>query len=1004
MKLTLKWIVVVFVVAAAGLSLLNLRPGLRKPVEPGGSNQAPATNSVPGVEDQAAIADSFGRIPLHFERNQGQADSSVGFVSRSGNRALFIGNTESRLVLPNVTMTKKGERLSKEPDVLTMKLVDARVDPKAEGINELPGRTSYFKGSDPEKWQAQIPTYEKVKYTGVYEGVDLIYYGNQNTLEYDFDLAAHVDPDVIKMKFENTSQIKVDENGDLNLTVGSHVVRQHAPIVYQEIDGVRNVIEASYVVSQNEKEVGFSIGEYDRSKALTIDPVVTFSTYLGGSAGSDLFNIEAGFALAVDPSGNIFVAGITPSGDFPTQSPQQPNPAGIYDAFITKFNPSGSALLYSSYFGGNDEDRIVSISLGPSNEIFASGYTLSTNFPLMTPLLSNLNGFNDGFIAKFSSTGALVYSTYLGGSSAEACLFIKNQGTDVVTFAGSTQSVDFPTFNAIQPNNAGGSDFFLGKLNLATNTLLFSTYFGGTFTDSMILSSAAVDQAGNIYIGGTSGSIDYPTTVGAFQTESGGSDEVVITKFSPLGNSIFYSTYIGGNLVDDADGLAIDSSGNAYVTGFTRSANFPTKNAVQPVLKDPDAFVAKLNASGSDLVFSTYLGGLNLERGSAVATDAAGNCYVTGRSNSGDFPVKRALRPARGLDDVFVSKFNRDGAMLFSTLLGGSFNDYGFTIAADNFNNAIVSGRATQNYFITPGALQPNMGGQADAFLTKINTSVRKVRSDFEGDAKTDIGVYRPSTGVWYSLRSSSGVFNAQPFGMSGDVPVPGDYDGDGKTDTAVFRPSEGVWYILNSRTNTLRAVFWGVATDKLVQGDYDGDDKTDVAIYRPSNNVWYIILSSTNGLRTSTFGVQGDRPVPADYDGDGVTDIATYQPVNGVWSIVGSFLGIRSLQFGLSTDRPVPADYDGDGYDDISVYRPSDGTWYIVRSGAGNSLLALQWGVSTDIPSPGEFDGDGKEDVAVFRPSNGAWYVLRSSDGGLFATVFGSSGDVPVTSAYVPQ
>jgi hypothetical protein len=997
MRLTFKLIVAVFVVAAAGLSVLNLR----KPIE---SSPSKPTLSIPSPEDQKTIADNFGRIPLHFERNQGQADSSVGFISRNGGRALLLGKSEARLVLPNFSETEKRQPRADAPDILTMKLVDASADPTVEGMNPLPARSNYFKGNDPKKWQADVQTYEKVKYTGVYQGVDLVYYGNQTTLEYDFHVAPNVDPNVIRMKFDSATDLKVEENGDLNLSVGSHVVRQHAPIVYQEIDGVRKAVEAGYVVSQNEKVVGFSIGEYDRSKALTIDPVVTFSTYLGGSAGSDFFPIESGFALAVDPSGNIFVAGITPSGDFPTQSPAQPSSAGIYDAFITKYNPSGSALLYSSYFGGNDEDRIVSISLGPSNEIFASGFTLSTNFPLMTPLQTTLNGFNDAFIAKFSSTGALAYSTYLGGSSAEACLFIKNQGTDVVTFAGSTQSVDFPVFNAIQGNNAGGSDFFLGKLNMATNTLVFSTYFGGTFNDSMILSTAAVDDAGNIYIGGTSGSIDYPTTVGAFQTESGGSDEVVITKFNSLGNAIFYSTYIGGNLIDDADGLTIDSSGNAYVTGFTRSANYPVKNAVQPVLKDPDSFVTKLNATGTDLVFSTYLGGLNLERGSAVATDAAGNCYVTGRSNSGDFPSKRALRPPRGLDDVFVSKFNRDGALLFSTLLGGNFNDYGFAIIADNFNNAIVTGRATRNYLITPGALQPTMGGEADAFLTKINTSVRKVRSDFEGDSKTDIGVYRPSTGVWYSLRSSTGVFNAQPFGMAGDVPVPGDYDADGKTDTAVFRPSEGIWYILNSRTNTLRAVFWGVASDKLVQGDYDGDDKTDVAVYRPSTSVWYIILSSTNGLRTATFGLSGDKPVPADYDGDGVTDIATYQPANGLWSIVGSFLGIRTMQFGLSSDKPVPADYDGDGYDDIAVYRPSDGTWYIVRSGVGNSLLALQWGVSTDIPSPGEFDGDGKEDVAVFRPSNGAWYVLKSSNGALFATVFGLSGDVPVTSAYVAQ
>ncbi|MEP6946789.1 MAG: choice-of-anchor V domain-containing protein [Acidobacteriota bacterium] len=272
--------------------------------------------------------------------------------------------------------------------------------------------------------------------------------------------------------------------------------------------------------------------------------------------------------------------------------------------------------------------------------------------------------------------------------------------------------------------------------------------------------------------------------------------------------------------------------------------------------------------------------------------------------------------------------------------------------------------------------------------------------ANFDGDTHSDISVFRPSTGQWYSLNSSNGSFVATKFGINGDIIVPGDYDGDGKTDNAVYRPSDSTWYIQQS-TAGFTALRFGAPGDIPVQGDYDGDGKTDIAVFRPSTGVWYL-SQSTAGFGAVAFGSNGDKPVSADFDGDGKTDLTVFRPSTGVWYSLQSSAGFHAVAFGTSGDVPVPADYDGDGRSDPAVFRPSSGTWYELNSTSG--FWGAQFGVSTDIPCPADYDGDGKTDIAVFRPAQGSWFILRSSDSTYMYATFGSNGDIPVPTGYVSQ
>ena len=627
-------------------------------------------------------------IPLSFQPNQGQSAPEVRFLVKCSGYNLFLTDNEAVLSLrrPAENPDDKAGRLL--PDVIRLKLVGASKNPDIVGTDKLPGKVHYLIGNDPEKWHKNIPTYAKVRYREIYPGVDMVLYGNGGRFEYDFVVAPGADPGSIALDFEGIGDLKLDEKGNLELSAGSEQLTMHKPFVYQETDGATKEIEGSFVL-KGKNQIGFQLGKYDESKPLVIDPVLTlnYSTYLGGTAD------EESHSIAIDFSGCAYVTGSTSSSNFPTQGAIQSSNAGSPDVFITKLNTDGSALVYSTYLGGADSDDGRGIAVDSSGCAYVTGSTSSSNFPTQGAIQSSNAGSSDVFVTKLNTDGsALVYSTYLGGTSYDNGSGIAVDSVGCAYVTGSTSSSNFPTQGAIQSSNAGSSDVFITKLNTDGSALVYSTYLGGTSYDDGY--GIAVDSSGCAYVTGDTSSEDFPTE-GAIQPSYSGKYDAFVTKLNTDGSALVYSTYLGGTSEDIGRGIAVDSSGCAYVTGNTYSEDFPTQGAIQSSnAGSTDVFITKLNTDGSALVYSTYLGGASFEFGRGIVVDSSGCAYVTGYTYSENFPTQGAIQSSNaGSSDVFVTKLNTDGsALVYSTYLGGTSYDNGSGIAVDSGGRAYVTG------------------------------------------------------------------------------------------------------------------------------------------------------------------------------------------------------------------------------------------------------------------------------------------------------------------------
>lgn len=661
--------------------------------------------------------------PLRFEANRGQTDPRVRFLARGKGYTLFLTDTEAVFSL-------NAERNSA---ALRMSLGGARTPRRIAGAEPLPGKTHYIRGSDSSKWATDVPSFAKVRYEDVYAGIDLVYYGNPQQLEYDYVVAPGADPSAIRVQFTGAERMAIVDQGDLLLRVAQRDVRQLRPVAYQRIGNVRREIPVRYELTAD-GAVGFELGDYDPTVSVVIDPVLVYHTYLGGSAGS------SANAVAADSSGAAYVAGGTTSIDFPT-TPGAFRETHIgfpgcdsCDAFVSKFDASG-ALVYSTYLGGHGANGINDIAVSPAGEAYLVGFTSATDFPTTDgafqrtcavhgPGTDRPGTCEAGFVAKLDTAGAsLVFSTYLWGGGIN----LGGYGTSPISlaldptlniFLAGTTGPGFPvTAGAYQTSPRNPTETgFVTKMTADGSALLYSTYLGGGFGDTPW--AIATDGRGNAYVTGVARSPDFPTTAGAFQRICstapvfGFCTIAFVTKINPAGTSLVYSTLLGGadrgpfepgGWSGTGRGIAVDEYGFAYVTGESFVSDFPTTpGSFKPATVSGNAFVTKLNLDGTGLVYSTYLGGNVTPAGgqgyefvSDIEVDAVGNAYVAGTTASSDFPQVNSLQPVfgQGTTDAFVSVLNASGsALTFSTYLGGSRDDISTRLAFDAQGDLLVTG------------------------------------------------------------------------------------------------------------------------------------------------------------------------------------------------------------------------------------------------------------------------------------------------------------------------
>jgi hypothetical protein len=698
-----------------------------------GSNPAEAQK-----QNRLRIEVGYGNLPLSFEPNRGQTDSRVKFLSRASHRTLWLTNDEAVLAVgrrlgPHPS-NRKGEDKplqanESSPAILRMKFVGANVNPRIAGEARQQGTVNYFIGR-PEQWRTKIPVYSRVRYSSLYPGIDLVFYGNNRELEYDLVVSPGADPGQIKLGISGAENMRVDGDGNLVLKTAAGDVVQQKPRIYQRKGTNLVAIAGEYVINSKD-EISFRLGSYDRRAAVVIDPVLRYASYLTGGGDED----DGGTGIAVDSANRVVVAGWTCSPTFPGENgPPIPD---CVSAFVTKLDFTGSTMVFTAFVPGSVFFDNVPLALDAANNIYIAGSTNGNTFgddtfkPTAGAFQGTFGGKTDAWVAKLNSTGTrLIYATFLGGSGDERAggIDVDSGGNAYVT--GTTTSKNFPvTAGVFQHDCKLKSDgscasAFVTKLNADGSHALFSSYLGGHGTQSG--EGIALNSSGNAFVVGGTDAKDFPTTAGSAQPVPAGGEDAFVAQFSSSGSHLNFSTFLGGTGADVGNAIALDLAGNAFIAGRTGSKDFPVKNAFQPGCSGACSFVTKLNTSGR-LVYSTFLGSGG-GSGFGIAVTPAGEAYVAGEPGP-NFPITQnafqRVQGPQGLGNppggsIFLTKFSSVGQLIYSSYFGGGLNAP--RVALDRSTNAYLTGLVSFGGLIpaTPGAFQEQRGAEEDSFVAKV--------------------------------------------------------------------------------------------------------------------------------------------------------------------------------------------------------------------------------------------------------------------------------------------
>jgi hypothetical protein len=693
--------------------------------------------------DTPAILAAYASLPLLFERSY-SPNEPRRFVAHGANYAVAISREGARFAFGSA---------SKGRSFLDIRFLDGDPQAVVGGIAAAATRFHHLRHGDARD-DVDVPAYERIAISGLHPGIDVVFHGRARALEYDLVVARGADPSRFAFRVDGSDRIDLDDSGNLLLGTPAGTLTLKRPVAYQDIGETRHPVASAFVI-ESERVVRIRVGGYDPAHTLVVDPVVTYATYLGGSS------VEQGTAIAVDGAGNAYVAGYTGSPDFPTVNAYDRSigKRGDVDVFVSKLNPTGTALVWSTYVGGSiGTDRAIGIAVDPTGSVYLTGQTSGTDFPTSATAWQKATTGGGGFVTRLVPAGnALVYSTYVAGATPSA-IAVDADGNAYV--GGSATSAFSSTPGALQPatGNPAGQTGFVLKLNAAGTAPVFSTFFGGTGGEDA--TSIALDARGGVYVGGWTTSFDFPVR-NAFQPARSAGKDAFVAKLAGDGSQLVYSTLLGGVLDDSVNAIAVDGTGNAYVAGETYSADFPVKDGFQMQKAGNrlinasvgNAFVAKLSASGRSLVYSSFIGGevcltlcqlvfgpqpqFRADAAYGIAVDGTGHAYVTGIARSYTFPLVDSSSPRKQQDSEdsgFVAKVSISGnSLLWSTFIRTGFNEpdnkwtrvppgAASAAAVDSSGAVYVAGDAdgASNFQTTPGAVQTSNTGGAAAVIAKF--------------------------------------------------------------------------------------------------------------------------------------------------------------------------------------------------------------------------------------------------------------------------------------------